>query len=118
MKTREPSLFAHWQTNYANQQPDDGSRVTGDCHARFCESPRVKSPRATHLSIFVRTSDSLRRFLVPVFISLAFLLPLSLIVPTFAAAATAGAAFTLSSDAVPTVFAPEHAGSGRRISMC
>ncbi len=21
----------------------------GDCHARFCESPRVKSPRATHL---------------------------------------------------------------------
>jgi hypothetical protein len=22
----------------------------GDCHARFCESPRVKSPRATHLS--------------------------------------------------------------------
>ncbi len=22
----------------------------GDCHARFCESPRVKSPRATHLT--------------------------------------------------------------------
>ncbi len=24
----------------------------GDCHARFCESPRVKSPRATHLTTF------------------------------------------------------------------
>ncbi len=24
--------------------------MTGDCHVRFCESPRVKSPRATHLS--------------------------------------------------------------------
>ncbi len=23
----------------------------GDCHARFCESPRVKSPRATHLML-------------------------------------------------------------------
>ncbi len=23
----------------------------GDCHARFCESPRVKSPRATHLPV-------------------------------------------------------------------
>jgi YD repeat-containing protein len=22
--------------------------MTGDCHVRFCESPRVKPPRATH----------------------------------------------------------------------
>ena len=26
---------------------DDRSRVTGDCYARFCESPGVRSPRAT-----------------------------------------------------------------------
>ena len=34
--------------NPKSQRPDGGSRMTGDCHVRFCESPRVKSPRATH----------------------------------------------------------------------
>src|SRR5437870_8967841 len=26
------------------------SRMTGDCHVRFCESPGVRFPRATHLA--------------------------------------------------------------------
>jgi hypothetical protein len=33
--------------------------MTGDCHVRFCESPRVKSPRATHLRVRRMTSTGL-----------------------------------------------------------
>ena len=29
----------------ANQRPDGGSRMTGDCHVRFCESRGAQSPR-------------------------------------------------------------------------
>src|SRR3954468_21022222 len=31
-------------------RPDGKSRVTGDCHARFCGSPGVRVPRATRLT--------------------------------------------------------------------
>ena len=31
------------------QQPDDKSRMTGDCHVRICEGLGVKFPRATRL---------------------------------------------------------------------
>ena len=30
-------------------RPNNGSRMTRECHVRFCESARVGSPRATHL---------------------------------------------------------------------
>lgn len=29
-------------------RPNDGSRMTRECHVRFCEGPRVKFPRSTH----------------------------------------------------------------------
>ena len=31
------------------RQLDDGSRMSGDVHVRFCERLGVKVPRATHL---------------------------------------------------------------------
>ena len=31
-----------------NGNGDDGSRMNGDIHVRFCESAGVKLPRATH----------------------------------------------------------------------
>jgi putative transposase len=30
-------------------RPNNGSRMTRECHVRFCESAGVRSPRATHL---------------------------------------------------------------------
>ena len=36
---------------------DDGSRMSGDVHVRFCESLAVKSPRATHPSIVWLSGD-------------------------------------------------------------
>ena len=35
-----------------NRRQDDTSRMTGDCHVRFCEGLGVKFPRATRLSAF------------------------------------------------------------------
>src|SRR5687768_7788407 len=32
-------------------RPNNGSRMTRECHVRFCESAGVRSPRATHLLI-------------------------------------------------------------------
>src|SRR3954447_18112750 len=37
-------------------RPDGKSRVTGDCHARFCGSPGVRFPRATRPG-FVLTAE-------------------------------------------------------------
>src|SRR5690349_24866123 len=34
-------------------RPNNGSRMTRECHVRFCESAGVRSPRATHLVIGV-----------------------------------------------------------------
>ena len=35
-------------------RPNNGSRVTRECHVRFCESAAMRSPRATHLVILSR----------------------------------------------------------------
>ncbi len=32
-------------------RPNNGSRMTRECHVRFCESAGVRSPRATHLAV-------------------------------------------------------------------
>src|SRR3954462_11235845 len=32
-------------------RPNNGSRMTRECHVRFCESAGVRSPRATHLGL-------------------------------------------------------------------
>src|SRR5215475_8286858 len=32
-------------------RPNNGSRMTRECHVRFCESAGVRSPRATHLKL-------------------------------------------------------------------
>ena len=42
-----PRLFAHWHL-LAPPRSACGSRMTGDCHVRFCESRRVRFPPATH----------------------------------------------------------------------
>src|SRR3954452_3276259 len=36
-------------------RPNNGSRMTRECHVRFCESAGVRSPRATHLTIFAES---------------------------------------------------------------
>jgi RNA-directed DNA polymerase len=41
---QQPNLFVHWSKGFASTSR---SRVTGDCQARFCERPGVKSPRPT-----------------------------------------------------------------------
>ncbi len=43
---RCPRMFAHWAwaTGPLSGDQDDKSPVTGDCHARICGSPGVKSP--------------------------------------------------------------------------
>ena len=38
-------------------RPNNGSRMTRECHVRFCESAGVRSPRATHL--FVKINGKL-----------------------------------------------------------
>ena len=38
-------------------RPNNGSRMTRECHVRFCESAGVRSPRATHL--FVKVNGKL-----------------------------------------------------------
>src|SRR4051794_17801387 len=50
--------------------PNNGSRMTRECHVRFCESAGVRSPRATHRNIYVgsekagqRVMESLTRFI-------------------------------------------------------
>jgi hypothetical protein len=40
---------------------DDGSRMSGDVHVRFCESAGVRFPRATHLIITFEREDDARR---------------------------------------------------------
>ena len=43
------------------RQLDDGSRMSGDVHVRFCERLGVKFPRATHLVLgFARQDDAVR----------------------------------------------------------
>ena len=34
-------------------RPNNGSRMTRECHVRFCESAGVRSPRATHLAVTI-----------------------------------------------------------------
>jgi RNA-directed DNA polymerase len=45
------------------QRLDNGSRVSGDAQARFCEGPRGQFPRSTHLVIFVGSQRSGERIL-------------------------------------------------------
>ena len=40
------------------RQLDDGSRMSGDVHVRFCERLGVKVPRATHLEPLLVTYPS------------------------------------------------------------
>jgi len=34
-------------------RPNNGSRMTRECHVPFCESAGVRSPRATHLAVMI-----------------------------------------------------------------
>ena len=43
-------LAAPWA---CGRRLDDGSRMSGDVHVRFCERPGVRFPRATHLVVLV-----------------------------------------------------------------
>jgi RNA-directed DNA polymerase len=45
---REPDLFAHWRFGARPDGWTMGSRMTGDCHVRFCERRGVRLPPATH----------------------------------------------------------------------
>ncbi len=47
VRQRRPTLFAHWHL-LDHPTPVCGSRMTGDCHVRFCESGRGRFPPATH----------------------------------------------------------------------
>src|SRR3954452_1786583 len=44
-------------------RPNNGSRMTRECHVRFCESAGVRSPRATHLVVGFQHETDARRFL-------------------------------------------------------
>ena len=44
-------------------RPNNGSRMTRECHVRFCESAGVRSPRATHLVFGFEHEADARRFL-------------------------------------------------------
>src|SRR4051812_33819154 len=43
-------------------RPNNGSRMTRECHVRFCESAGVRSPRATHLVVGFEHEADARRF--------------------------------------------------------
>ena len=49
-RVRTPTEALRSLAGPTSQRPDGGSRMNGDAHVRFCESPRVKPPRATHQS--------------------------------------------------------------------
>ena len=44
-------------------RPNNGSRMTRECHVRFCESAGVRFPRATHLIVGFQHKSDARRFL-------------------------------------------------------
>ena len=43
---------------------DDGSRMSGDVHVRFCERPRGRFPRATHLVVCGKAPAATKRGVV------------------------------------------------------
>ena len=47
-------------------RPNNGSRMTRECHVRFCESAGVRSPRATHRNIYVRSRRAGERVMASV----------------------------------------------------
>ena len=49
VKRREPGLFVHWRAQAATEGSACKSRMTGDCHVRFCERRGVRFPPATRL---------------------------------------------------------------------
>ena len=51
VKRREPGLFVHWQAPAATEGSTCKSRMTGDCHVRFCERRGVRFPPATRLRV-------------------------------------------------------------------
>lgn len=53
MARRESHLFVHWRNRHANEF-NNGSRVTREGHARFCERLRGQFPRSTHELGFYR----------------------------------------------------------------
>ena len=47
-------------------RPNNGSRMTRECHVRFCESAGLLSPRATHRNIYVRSRRAGERVMASV----------------------------------------------------
>ena len=82
----------------------------GDCHARFCESPRVKLPRATHLS-FVKNLPirlTARPGLAAVVAAVAGLL--ACFAPPALAASEGSPQWTVTAVSAPTNFKPGSVG--------
>jgi RNA-directed DNA polymerase len=48
----------------SSQRLDDGSRMSGDVHVRFCERLGVRLPRATHRNVYVRSRRAGERVMV------------------------------------------------------
>jgi hypothetical protein len=66
VRQHNPRLFRPLARCSAHPRPDCGSRMTGDCHVRFCESGRGRFPPATHpIGGRWRHGTNLRGQLVP-----------------------------------------------------
>ena len=77
---RHRTRAIHWLERIARRQtrsvrplepalwprPNNGSRMTRECHVRFCESAGVRSPRATHRNIYVRSRRAGERVMASV----------------------------------------------------
>ena len=44
LKQTHPKLFYHWQMGLILHIKNNKSRMTGDCHVRFCERFRGETP--------------------------------------------------------------------------
>src|SRR5208282_2058400 len=61
----QPETRVNQRTLWIGQsrtRPNNGSRMTRECHVRFCESAGVQSPRATHLVVGFQHESDARRF--------------------------------------------------------
>ena len=56
---RDPKLWAHWRSAWLH----DGSRVSGDVQARFCERLEVRFPGPTHPVLGFQHREEAARFL-------------------------------------------------------
>src|SRR3954468_8043053 len=56
VRTLEPALWP---------RPNNGSRMTRECHVRFCESRGWQPPRATYLLVTAPTKEILEQHVLP-----------------------------------------------------